>query len=127
MIGLAQSVDDDWATLEADFTRFYGHDLRQLCWGSSPWGCRRLLAHVVNLPPDSATVRARMKAPLGWDNSTEMQAATVDSIRHLTDVMVAINSERPPDALPRVVRPYEEAPVLESVSLAAFGDLIKME
>ena len=127
MIGLAQSLADDWATLEADFTRFYGHDLRQLCWGDSPWGCRRLLAHVVALPPDSATVRARMKAPLGWDNATEMQAAAVDSIRHFTSVMVAINSERAGDPLPRVVRPYEDAPVLESISLAAFGALITKE
>lgn len=66
-----------------------------------------------------------MKAPLGWDNSTEMLATAVDSIRHLTDITVAVNSERSPDPLPRVVRPYEEHSEPVTTSLAAFGDLIK--
>ena len=127
MIGLAGTVDEFWSELEADFTRFYGEDLRQVCWGPSLWGCRRILSHVVNLPPDSATTRRQFKAPMGWDNSVEMTATLVDSVRHLTDLFVMANSDQQHDPLPRVPRPYEaNEPVKPStISLSQFNSMME--
>ena len=126
MIGLAQSVADDWDTLEPDFTRFYGADLRQLCWGVAPWGCRRLRSHIATLPPDSATVRKRMGTPMGWDNTTEQTASVVDSLQMLIRLYVNANSDAS-DSSPvaRVPRPYEAPVVPESISLGAFANLVK--
>ena len=126
MIGLAQSVTDDWDTLEPDFTRFYGADLRQLCWGVSPWGCRRLRSHITNLPPDSATVRKRVGTPMGWDNTTEQVAAVVDSLELLTRLYINAHSDSG-DTSPvaRVPRPYESPTVPETFSLAQFANVVK--
>jgi len=66
---------------------------------------------------------------MGWDNTTEMVATVVDSITHLTRVLINVNSEQPnTDPIPLMPRPYEPArePVKpNTISLAEFGDLLK--
>ena len=82
-----------------------------------------MLAHVTNLPADSAIERKRQMSPLGWSNDTELAAATVDAVNVLTRMLS--DSTEPP---PRVPRPYDVAaePVApETISLAAFGDMLK--
>ena len=72
-----------------------------------------------------------MKAPLGWDNTTEQTASVVDAIAYLTRLFIDVNSETPdPDPVPRVRRPFEAAVEVEpvrpnTISLAEFGDLLK--
>jgi len=68
---------------------------------------------------------------MGWDNTTEMVATVVDSITHLTRVLINVNSEQPnTDPIPLMPRPYEAAVDVEpvrpnTISLAEFGDLLK--
>jgi len=62
-------------------------------------------------------------SPLGWSNDTELAAAQVDAINVLTRMLS--DSSDPP---PRVPRPYDvaaEPAAPETISLAAFGDLLK--
>jgi hypothetical protein len=50
-----------------------------------------------------------MDAPLGWDNTTELLAETVDTLNLLARMFYNANSERPnSDELPRVQRPYDK-------------------
>lgn len=104
--GLAQVLKEDFEALEADFKRYYGEDLRMLCWGVNPWGVRRLLAHIKGLPIDSAWARTRQGEFAGWSNDTEMLATTVDMLQQLLRVTVAANGGDAPDFSP-VPRPYK--------------------
>jgi len=60
-----------------------------------------------------------------------MVATVVDSITHLTRVLINVNSEQPnTDPLLLMPRPYETAVDVEpvrpnTISLAEFGDLLK--
>jgi len=120
----------EWEALEADFKRFYGEDLRTLCWGPSSdgsrWGCRRLLTHIRSLPPEAALIRSQIGAPLGWDNQTEMGAQTVDLLHALIRLTQAAHMENPPRGdLPRVPRPYEVEPEAPTQSLSDLSDFLK--
>lgn len=69
-----------------------------------------------------------MSAPLGWDNTTEMVATVVDALAHLTRMYTNANYENPNTGpVPLVPRPFQDAaPVKpQTISLAAFGDLLK--
>lgn len=84
------------------------------------------MVHVNGLPPDSALVRKRQNAPMGWDNTAEMTATVVDAINILTRHYINAHSESPIDPLPLMPRPYEAAviPVVPVVPVAAsLGDL----
>ena len=86
------------------------------------------MVHINGLPPDSALIRKQKNAPMGWDNTTEMTATVVDAINALTRLYVNAHSESPIDPIPLMPRPYEAArePVKpETITLAAFGDLLK--
>jgi hypothetical protein len=87
--------------------------------------------HISALPADSAIVRRQLKAPLGWDNTTEMVAAAVDSINYLARLVHNANYENlDKSKLARVQRPYEDAPTRvepETISFAAFGSMVKGE
>ena len=73
--------------------------------------------------------RKRLNAPLGWDNSVELLASVVDAVNVLTRVLINVNSERPDtNPVPQVPRPYEVTATdatPETISLTAFGDLLK--
>jgi len=96
-------------------------------WGEQRWGARRLLAHVDNLPPDSALTRSQLNAPMGWDNGTELAASTVDLLQVLVRSYTAVNSEGggSNDPVVPVARPYAPAAVPETIALADFGSLLK--
>ena len=86
-----------------------------------------MMVHLGGLPPDSATSRKQKNAPMGWDNTTEMTATVVDAVNRLTRLFYNANFENPIDPLPLMPRPYEAArePVKpETITLAAFGDLL---
>ena len=104
--GLAQLLRQDFEPLEADFKRYYGEDLRTLCWGENPWGVRRLLAHIRGLPSDSAWHRQRNGEFAGWTNDTEMLANAVDLLQMLLRVQIAANGGDAPD-FKHVPRPYK--------------------
>ena len=107
--GLAQVITQDFDALEADFKRFYGEDLRMVCWGENPWTVRRVLTHVKHLPPDSALVRKRDGDFAGWSNDTEMLAAVVDLLQSLISVTVKVGGGEAPEPTP-VPRPYAVEP-----------------
>ena len=74
--------------------------------------------------------RKRLKAPLGWDSTTEQTANVVDAITYLTRLFSNVNSEQPNlDPVPRVPRPFEaiaaDLVAMETISLADFNDLLK--
>jgi len=85
------------------------------------------------LPPDSALVRAKQNAPMGWDNTAEMTAMVVDAVNRLTRMTHNVNvaqADQILDPIPLMPRPYETAvaapPVKpNTISLAEFGDLLK--
>ena len=68
---------------------------------------------------------------MGWDNTTEMAAGIVDELKvlqRLTHNVAVGTSDQIHDPVVRVPRPFEVAaePVKpETISLAAFGDLMK--
>jgi selenocysteine lyase/cysteine desulfurase len=65
---------------------------------------------------------------MGWTNTAEMTASVVDAVNALTRLYVNTHSESPIDPIPLMPRPYEAArePVKpETITLAAFGDLLK--
>lgn len=69
-----------------------------------------------------------MKAPLGWDNSTEMQAATVDALNALLRLTYNANSEQPNrDPLPTVPRPYlgEQSNEPQTISADELNDILR--
>lgn len=104
--GLAQVLTEDFDALEADFKRYYGEDLRAVCWGENPWGARRIHSHVRGLPPDSALVRKRSREFAGWSNDTEMLATAVDLLQQLVRITVAANGGDAPDFV-QMPRPYK--------------------
>jgi len=109
--------------LEADFTRFYGADLRASCWGDSRWGVRRLLSHINHLPRDSAYVRSLSGPVAYWDENAELTASTLDAVNRLTYYFLKVNGNDP-DAPERFPRPGEhKAP--ETVALSDFNNFIK--
>lgn len=71
----------EWDNVEADFTRFYGRDLRALCWGESRWSVRRLFTHVTRLPRESALVRANLTPENEWETTHELLAGLIDVVR----------------------------------------------
>ena len=87
-----------------------------------------MVVHLRGLPPDSATTRKRLNAPMGWTNTAEMTASVVDAVNALSRLYINAHSESPIDPIPLMPRPYEVArePVKpETITLATFGDLLK--
>lgn len=109
--------------MEADFTRYYHADLRELCWGESRWGVRRLLIHVGNLPRDSAYIRHLSGEHAYWDQQVELTANVLDAIERLTYYTLRINGTEldQPKPFPRPGVSTEP----ETVSLAQLGDYLK--
>jgi len=65
---------------------------------------------------------------MGWDNTTEMTATIVDAINVMTWLYASAHSESSVDPIPLMPRPYESVrePVKPAtITLAAFGDLLK--
>ena len=65
---------------------------------------------------------------MGWTNTAEMTASVVDAVNALSRLYVNAHTESPIDPIPLMPRPYEAArePVKpETITLAAFGDLLK--
>ena len=65
---------------------------------------------------------------MGWDNTAEMTASVVDAINALTRIYINAHSESPIEPIPLMPRPYEaarEPAKPETITLAAFGDLLK--
>jgi hypothetical protein len=108
-------------------------DLREVCFGRSPWGCRQLLGHIESLPPrESAFARSRLGEDVAqWTTGVELQAATVDLLHGVIRTLQQAHFEDPPrDKLPRVPRPAlpgQHAPVTSrpTVSLTDFASMIR--
>ena len=84
-----------------------------------------MLAHVKNLPRDSAYVRSLQGERAYWDETTEVTATAVDAIRDLTRVTLLVSGNKA-DALVPYPRPGAIAPApVEAVSLSVFGDLMR--
>lgn len=69
-----------------------------------------------------------MKAPLGWDNTTEMVATVVDAVNYLARLVYNANAKEPDTSdLPRIPRPYgdEIKPEPESISLNEFTKMLR--
>ena len=67
---------------------------------------------------------------MGWTNTAEMTASVVDAVNALSRLYVNAHTESPIDPIPLMPRPYDAAvdvePVKpETITLAAFGDLLK--
>ena len=111
--------------MEADFTRFYGEDLRALCWGVTPWGVRRLLTHVSNLPRDSAFARSVRGEHAYWDETPELLAQLIDAVERQSFYFRKANfadAGEPPTVVPRPgVKPAEP----ETVSLTQLKTILK--
>lgn len=73
------------------------------CWGPEPWGARRLLNHIRQLPPDSAFQRALRGEHADWDQQTELTATVVDAIGLLTHYFLRVNGNdvTEPERFPR--------------------------
>lgn len=106
--------------MEADFTRYYQTDLRAACWGLQPWGVRRLLSHVKNLPRDSAYVRSLQGVAAYWDETAEMLAQLYDAIERQTFYLLKVNGVDPPE-FKRFPRPGVTAAEPQTVSLAQWA------
>jgi hypothetical protein len=93
--------------VEADFRAAYGIDLAEVCFGSHPWGLRKLYAHVRHLGPSSATAR---HLDAGWSTEDEL-LATVAEISHasLRAFLAANGAKRVPDQI-KIPRPSGSAP-----------------
>ncbi|NNC10698.1 hypothetical protein HII28_02195 [Planctomonas sp. JC2975] len=110
----------EWEHLEADFTRYYGADLRALCWGSSRWSARRILGHIRSLPHDSATVRAHLTPEAQWETTHELLAAVVDVLRAQTVSLVRTWGGEMDDPKP-LPRPGEKPAEIPTISLAEWA------
>ncbi len=122
--GLARLLTDEWGPLEADFTRYYGADLRMACWGPTPWSARRLLNHIRQLPPDSAYQRSVRGERADWDQQAELLATVVDRLGALSYYLLRVNGNDPrePDPFPR---PGHVTPEIPTVSLKALASFLK--
>lgn len=82
--------------VEADFSRYYTMDLRDVCWGSGRIGVRRISALVGSLPRDSATVRALdpYGSGAGWSNSEELLASIIEVIDHGNRLLFAVHKQK---------------------------------
>lgn len=67
-------MNEHWDAAEADFQRFYGLDLRRVCYGPSPLGTRRLKALVEGLPSESSLYRVLHPGAADWGHSEELLA-----------------------------------------------------
>ena len=82
-----------------------------------------MLTHIAGLPPDSALVRKRQNAPMGWDNTAEMTAMVVDAVNILTRLFYNANYEdQIKDPFPLMPRPYEVAAAVVEPVTASLGD-----
>lgn len=94
-------------------------------WGSPSWGVRRLRAHIVGLPPESAYARRHND---GWRQEHELAAATIDVLHRLEYYYVAAHSDRAPDSPEPFPRPgghRQAPPQRETVSLTRFTQLLR--
>lgn len=97
--GLIQLLAERWGLAEADFARYYGHDLRQLI---NTTGARRIWALVRGLPRDAALWREDVP---GWTQAHELQAAQIEVtdawLRAIWQVLyVQTFRKRPPNVRP---------------------------
>ena len=84
--------------------------------------------HVKNLPADSAFIRKQLKAPLGWDNTTELTAQVVDSLNYLARLYQNVNFENADKSeLVNVKRPHDVVAETEpeTISLADFNEMMR--
>lgn len=83
-------------------------DLRDALWGDEPFGVRRLIALVGNLPRDSATAR-QLDTLDGWTQEHELLATIVDMMGENTRVaLAAAGVKKLPDPV-RFPRPGEDS------------------
>lgn len=64
--------------VEADFQSHYGLDLREVLWGKTAAGVRRILALVRGLPARSATARTISAAGRDWSSTEELLASLIE-------------------------------------------------
>lgn len=99
--------------------------MRALCWGTGPWGVRRLLGHVKGLPRDSAYSRALRGERAYWDETPELLAQIVDAVERQSFYFRKANFQDAgpvPESLPR---PGEVARELPTVSLAEWAGTLQ--
>ena len=92
---LARLIDRYGEFLLPDLKHYYGIDLRDLFLEVPPWSPRFVLAHVNNLPFDSAT-NAEMRGGQkfrGWDEDRYLAASTSNAIRTLLYAFLLANRD----------------------------------
>jgi hypothetical protein len=94
------------------------------CWGPSPWGVRRLLSHVNNLPRDSAYSRALRGARAFWDEQVELTAQLIDAVNVQSYYLLKVNGQDSARQPEPVTRPGVENKTPVS-SLSDFAAWIK--
>lgn len=85
---------EHFEAVEADFQSHYGLDLRELLWGPSPCGVRRVLALVNGLPPDGATVRYSVYHGQQWSVTDELLAALIEEIDYGNRLYFSAHSKK---------------------------------
>ena len=89
---------------------------------------RHLLDSIEWLPPESALQRSRLQAPMGWTNNTEMAATQVDLLQVIARILYNSNAKDPETSpLSPVQRPWEAAPVQETLTIAQFNTLLEQQ
>lgn len=104
---LALLIDRYGEFLLPDLKHYYGLDLRDLLSEDRPLSPRFVLAHVTNLPYDSALVAEFRGGQQfrGWDKDRYMTATLIDAIRLLQYIFVLANSD-PKKTKPKPPAPY---------------------
>jgi hypothetical protein len=94
-----------------------------LCWGSSPWGVRRLLAHINHLPRDSAFSRALRGDQAYWDEQVELTAQLIDAVNINSYYLLRVNGSTTaavPQPTKRPASAQTDVPVSSLSEFAAF-------
>lgn len=85
---------DHFGAVEADFQSHYGLDLRQVLWGSSPYGVRRIHALVAGLPPTGAMIRAAATNGQPWSVTDDLLATVIEMIDHGNRMFFSANAKK---------------------------------
>lgn len=103
-------ISQHFGALEADFQREYGLDLREVVFGPSPWGARRLWVRVKHLPPKSALAREINPEGAAWGNVEELLATLVEVVDWGNRNFHAVHSKRRTKITPiKIPRPKRRA------------------
>lgn len=105
---LARLIDRYGEFLLPDLKHYYGIDLLDLFLDVPPWTPEFLLAHINNLPYDSAFVAELRGGPQyrGWDEDRYLAASTSNAIRTLLYLFILANRDPRKSSKPVMPKPW---------------------